>query len=308
MTPPDAPPALTVRARTGRVPGAIATSLATVLLLSGCVSSGDGDDQNTESASGAASSASTGFEMPPTAGRLDYQLGGASFSADGTPQQFDVVARDSTDVPLEGAYSICYVNGFQTQPGQEDLWATTDAVLTDASGNAVVDPDWPDELVLDPSDASQRDSILAVMDPIIRGCADDGFAGVEIDNLDTFTRFDGVSEAGALDLARSYVEIAHDAGLAIGQKNAAELADRGRDEIGFDFAVTEECAVFAECGSYRDAYGDHVLQIEYTDAGTQPFEQVCADPDRAPLTILRDRNLTPAGHPDHSYEQCGPRS
>lgn len=30
-----------------------------------------------------------------------------------------VVVRDSTDMPEPGLYSICYVNGFQTQPGAE---------------------------------------------------------------------------------------------------------------------------------------------------------------------------------------------
>jgi hypothetical protein len=92
--------------------------------------------------------------------------------------------------------------------------------------------------------------------------------------------------------------------LAIGQKNAAEWAEVGRRELGFDFAVAEECAAFGECAAYADAYGRRVLQIEYADNLTEPFDAVCDAPDRAPLTILRDRDLVPAGAPGHVYAQC----
>ena len=251
-----------------------------------------------------ASGGGPGVVLPPTSGTFDYQLGGA-YDVDG----LDVVARDATESPAPGAYSICYVNGFQTQPGDTAQWRSEreDLLLHDASGELVVDPDWPDELVLDPSTQAQRDGILAVLGPVIAGCAQDGFQAVEIDNLDTWTRFTDaetglVDEDGALALARAYVGVAHEHGLAIGQKNAAELAGAGRD-LGFDFAVTEECAVYDECGVYTAAYGEHVLQIEYDDALPVPFDEVCALPDRAPLTILRDRMLQPADAGGHR-EQC----
>jgi hypothetical protein len=35
-----------------------------------------------------------------------------------------------------------------------------------------------------------------------------------------------------------------------------------------------------------------------------PFAGVCSRPDRAPLAILRDRDLTPEGAPGHIYQQC----
>ena len=127
----------------------------------------------------------------------------------------------------------------------------------------VADPDWPDEYVLDPSTPAQRATIIAALGPVVEGCAQHGFDAVEIDNFDTFTRYPAIAKAGALELARNYVTLAHSHGLAIGQKNAAEFTSDGRD-IGFDFAVTEECAAFDECSSYTAAYGRHVLQIEYT--------------------------------------------
>jgi hypothetical protein len=217
------------------------------------------------------------------------------------------VGRDVTAPPLEGAYNVCYLNGFQTQPGALADWEDGDggALLRDASGAVVMDPEWPDEAVLDPSTEQQRIAILAVMGPQIRNCADAGFDAVELDNLDTFLRFDGVDRDGAMALATSYVELAHDEGLAVGQKNAADVGAAAREEAGFDFAVVEECAVYDECGVYRDVYGEHVLQIEYTDtdAGRSPVE-LCALPDRAPLTVVRDRLLAAPGDPDFHREQC----
>ncbi|MFD7075948.1 endo alpha-1,4 polygalactosaminidase [Nocardioides sp. NPDC059952] len=244
-------------------------------------------------------------DLPPTDGVFDYQLGGtADELSDGT--RIDVVARDATAAPLDGAYNVCYVNGFQTQPGAD--WSERpSAVLRDASGDPVRDPDWPDELILDPSTASAREAILEVVAPVISDCAEAGFDAVEIDNLDTWTRFDAISQEGAFALAAAYVSAAHDLGLAIAQKNAAEAARPAHDDLGFDFAVVEECGAYTECAAYTDVYGAHVLQIEYPDSLAEAdlsFEAVCADPARAPLTILRDRDLVGQDSPAYVYEAC----
>ncbi|MGF0114921.1 endo alpha-1,4 polygalactosaminidase [Promicromonospora sp. Marseille-Q5078] len=280
-----------------------------VLAVAGCASA------PAASAPDPAASSPAQVALPPTSGVLDYQLGGAydevdagdgAGSADLVP--IDVVARDSTADPLPGAYNLCYVNGFQTQPGEDDLWAgREDLLLHDADGGLVVDPDWPDEHVLEPSTEEQRDGILEVLGPVVTGCADAGFDAVEIDNLDTWTRFDEIDEAGAHALARAYVDLAHGAGLAIAQKNAAEITQTAKDALGFDLAVTEECAAWSECAAYTDVYGDQVLQIEYPDAldeaGTT-FDDVCALDDRAPLTVLRDRDLVAAGEDGYVYDAC----
>lgn len=239
--------------------------------------------------------------LPPVSGSFDYQLGGAYDIAG-----LAVVVRDATAAPLPGAYNVCYVNGFQTQPGAGDRWLRDHgpAVLRDAGGTPVTDPNWPDEYVLDPSTAPQREMIIEVLGPVLSDCAARGFDAVEIDNLDTFTRFSDIDATGAMQLARSYASLAHDHGLAIGQKNAAEVVQKGRRDVGFDFAVTEECAAYRECDRYRQAYGSHVLQIEYTDDLPAPFDEVCASPDRAPLTILRDRDLVAPGSEGYEYDQC----
>lgn len=256
-------------------------------------------------ASCAAPGSAAPVSLPPTDGTFDYQLGGTYTP----PGGLDVVVRDATAEPAEGAYNICYVNGFQTQPGDDRWLDHEDLLLHDGDGRVAVDPDWPDEYVLDPSTAGQRERILGLVGPAVTGCADAGFDAVELDNLDTWTRFDDpatgvIDPAGALALAGAYVELAHDAGLAVGQKNAAEIAATARDELGFDFAIAEECLAYDECGAYTAAYGEHVLVVEYPDTLGTPFEEACAAPGTLPLTILRDRALGTPDDPGYVREQC----
>ncbi|RZU65149.1 glycosyl hydrolase family 114 [Microterricola gilva] len=263
-----------------------------VLALTGCTAAPD---------------AAATVRLPPTSGGFDYQLGGAYDTA--APAA--VVVRDVTAQPLPGAYNVCYVNGFQTQPGDAELWTAErgELLLRDADGAFVIDPNWPDEYILDPSSESSRRAIFGFIAPLISECAEKGFDAVDLDNLDIASRFTDaasgrIDPAGVLALAGMYVDRAHDDGLAIGQKNAAEMADAGHREIGFDFAVAEGCAAYGECAAYRDVYGEHVLQIEYTDNLPTGFDAVCAADDRAPLTILRDRPLSTPGGAGYAYEQC----
>jgi len=256
------------------------------------------------SAVGLAACASTGAPdtdregyAPPAGAAFDYQLGGAY----PPPTGVEIVARDRTAAPADGLYNICYLNGFQTQPGELALWPDA-LLLRNEDGTVVYDPDWPDEAILDTRRANE---IVEVVAPWIAGCADDGFDAVEFDNLDTYTRTDGIlTRADNLALARALVTLAHTRGLAAGQKNAAEDAEMLHDEAGFDFAIVEECALFDECGAYTAVYGDHVLAIEYSDALDESWAEVCGAPERPASLILRDRDLVPSGDPAYVYETC----
>lgn len=227
----------------------------------------------------------------------DYQLGGAYDPPDGVT----VVARDSTAEPAPGMYSICYVNGFQTQPG--DSWP--EELLVRGDDGPIVDPDWPDEHILDLSTAQNRAAIVARLRPVIEHCADAGFDAVEFDNLDSYTRSGGAFDLeDAVATAISLVGVAHAEGLAAGQKNTPELGARGHDEIGFDFAVVEECDRYQECAVYTAVYGDAVIAIEYADDLRRPFDEICADPEAPAAVVLRDRDLTAPGDPDYVFERC----
>ena len=238
--------------------------------------------------------------LPP--GGFDYQLGGGYEPGAGVA----IVVRDRTDAASPQHYSICYVNGFQTQPGDLDLWP--DAAILRRDGAPVWDPDWPDEALLDTRTEQSRAAITATVAPWIEQCARDGFQAVEFDNLDTYTRSEGVLRRdGNLALARGLVQIAHEHGLAAGQKNAAEDTALLRAEAGFDFAVAEECAVWDECDAYTEVYGEAVLMIEYADDLPQPFDALCRAATYPARVILRDRDLVPAGSPEHVFEACPPR-
>jgi hypothetical protein len=244
-------------------------ALATAVLLSGCATD-------------------VGIPTPPPVdAAFDYQLGG---SYEPTPA-VAVVARDRTDASDPDRYSICYVNAFQTQPGEQGDWPAH-TLLTDEAGDPVTDPDWPDEVLLDIADDATAATVIERVGGWIRDCAADGFDAVEFDNLDSFTRSDG-----------ALVTIAHSARLAAGQKNAAEHTAVLHDEAGFDFAVAEECAAYDECAAYTDVY-DTVLDIEYTDQLPLAFAELCAAAGTPATAILRDRDLTGPDDSAHVYETC----
>jgi hypothetical protein len=275
--------------------GSIAV-LITLLALTGCTS---GAETAPHSGHSADAPAGGDWALPPAGAVPDYQLGGAYEPA----AEVGVVGRDRSAEPAPDAYSICYVNGFQTQPGELDTWDAD--LLLQHDGETVFDPDWPDEALLDTSTADRRERIAAQIIPWIRGCADDGFAAVEFDNLDSYTRSDdALSLDDNLALAALFVEAAHGAGLAAGQKNAAEDAVQLHAQAGFDFAVTEECAVFEECGVYAEVYGEHVIDIEYSDELPRSFADMCADPESPASMVLRDRDLVTPDDPAYVFETC----
>jgi hypothetical protein len=244
-----------------------AFTLAGLLLLAGC-------------------SAAPAPAAPPSGVAFDYQLGGAY----PPPEQVGIVVRDRAAAPDPDRYSVCYVNAFQTQPGEDAVPAAL--LLRDPDGVPVEDPHWPGEYLVDVSTPAKRSALLEVVGPWIDGCADDGFDAVEPDNLDSWTRSDGALDRDdSAAMARLLVARAHDDGLAIAQKNAVELA---RADLGFDFAVTEDCAAYEECDAYVSVY-DVVLDIEYGPCARAPEH----------VTVLhRDRELTTPDSPDYVREEC----
>jgi hypothetical protein len=240
--------------------------------------------------------------VPPIDADFDYQLGGAYPLPDGVT----VVTRDRTARPAASAYNICYVNAFQTQPGELRWWKRSHPrLLLRAHGHLVHDPGWPGEVLLDTSTGAKRSGIAKVVGQWIARCADDGFDAVEPDNLDSFTRsHHRLGRADALALSTLVSSRAHRAGLAIAQKNLAGLTRQRRLAVGFDFAVSEECAVWHECGAYRRAYGRHVIEIEYTDNGRRAFRRACSDHGDAWSIVLRDRQLRTPSSPAYEYKRC----
>ncbi|MCA9580960.1 MAG: endo alpha-1,4 polygalactosaminidase [Myxococcales bacterium] len=236
--------------------------------------------------------------MLPTANtKMDYQLGGAY----SPPSGVGIVSRDRTEAPAEGIYNICYINGFQTQPDEEDFWFDNhpDLLLRNAQGNLVIDPDW-DEYILDVRTDAKRAALAAVVGGWIEGCANAGFKAVEIDNLDTYSRSGGlITQDQAVLFMRALADRAHQHSLAIAQKNSAEILDR-QLEMATDFAIVEECNRWNECQDFTDVYGDQVYVIEYRRTD---FDKGCRDFPNLSI-VLRDLQLRGPGHSQYVYDAC----
>ncbi|HET6952800.1 MAG TPA: endo alpha-1,4 polygalactosaminidase [Acidimicrobiales bacterium] len=240
--------------------------------------------------------ASDDVTPPPAGVPFDYQIGDP-YTPDAETR---IVSRDREAAPATGLYNICYVNAFQAQPHELAWWeAEHPDLLLRRGGEYVVDGGW-DEVLLDISTASKRDALAGVVGGWIDGCAAAGFDAVEPDNLDSHTRAeDLLTPDDAAAFATLLAARAHAAGLAIAQKNDTDLAARGRT-IGFDFALSEECARWDECDAYVAAYGLRVLDVEYAD---DAFAAGCAGwPDLS--IVRRDRDVTAPGSAGYRYAAC----
>jgi hypothetical protein len=252
-----------------------------------------------------AAAALVAVAVPPVNGRFDYQIGGAY-----RPQpSVRIVDRDRTSRPAPGVYNICYVNAFQTQAGQDRWWKQHHPrlLLRTRTGAVVEDPGWPGEILLDTSTARDRQALADIVGRWIDGCARKGFDAVEPDNLDSNTRSHGrLTTADSFAYARLLVSRAHRDGLAIAQKNDAELSRRAMTRVGFDFAIAEDCQVYDECSYYLAAYGRRVIEIEYDDsaAGRAAYRRACAVRGARISVIERDRDVVARGRSGYFYRAC----
>lgn len=266
------------------------------VVFAGCASDdGDAVDAATGADAAAVDGAMPSVTLFPENGRFDYQLGGGY----PPPSGFVTVVRDRTDSIAPGLYNICYVNGFQAQPGEEDAWEQ-DLILRDDAGAPVIDEDW-DEALLDISTEDKRERVARVVNGFIDGCVSKGFDAIEIDNLDSYARSGGrLTQDDAVALMAALSAHAHDAGVAIAQKNSTELLAR-TGEMGTDFAVAEECSRYDECGDYVEAYGRYVLMIEYRDGD---FESGCSGYGATHPIVRRDLDLVTPDSGDYVLDDC----
>ncbi|MFF1697761.1 endo alpha-1,4 polygalactosaminidase [Streptomyces sp. NPDC058257] len=273
--------------------GLLAACAAALFLVGACATD-DGKDT-----SATATDRADDVRPPKADAVFDYQLGGP-YTPDDAVQ---ALSRDRSAKPAKGLYNVCYVNAFQTQPGEAIGWwkkKHPDLLLKDDDGSLVIDDDW-EEPLLDISTAGKRRDLMDIVGPWIDGCAKSGYDAVEPDNLDSYERSDDLlTTEHAAAFAKLLAERAHSRGLAIAQKNTTDLLpERGR--IGFDFAVVEECAAYKECGDFADAYDDKVFAVEYT---RKDYRTAC-DGWGSDLSItLRDRDVRPEGTKGYVFEQC----
>jgi Glycoside-hydrolase family GH114 len=247
---------------------------------------------------------------PPVNAKFDYQIGGDY----PLPRGASVVSRDWFSGSADArAYSICYVNAFQTQsdevrverPDEKSNWPR-DLVLEELGD----DPNWGGEYLVDLSSADKRARAAEWVQPMIQTCAAKGFKAVEYDNLDSWTRFDGTpverrvpfGKRQAVAYAELLTDQAHALGLAVAQKNTLGLNRRqARVRIGFDFAIAESCGRYSECQDYRALYRNRVIAIEYR---RRDFTRACQAIGKNASVVLRDRNVTTPQSPTYRYASC----
>ena len=248
-------------------------------------------------ATGGASGGTTGIVLPTANASFDYQIGGAYTP----PSGVKIVSRDRNSAPAAGLYNICYVNGFQAQSDEESFWTSQHPtlILRDSSGNPVIDADWG-EMLLDTSTDTKRTQLAAIVGSWIAQCKTDGFNAVEIDNLDSYSRSNGLlTEANNIAFMALLSAIAHQNGLAIAQKNSSELVGSAA-AMGTDFAVVEECNRYSECDTYTAVYGNLVFIIEYR---TQDFQVGCSTYPELSI-VLRDLNVSTPSSSSYVYQGC----
>jgi Glycoside-hydrolase family GH114 len=250
------------------------------------------------------------WSPPPANAGFDYQIGGEY----PLPRGVSVVSRDWFGGSADArAYSICYVNAFQTQsdddgvnrPDEKSNWPR-DLVLEELGD----DPHWGGEYLVDISSADKRMRAAEWVQPMIATCAAKGFKAVEYDNLDSWTRFDGTPAARRVPFGKrhaiAYAELltdrAHALGLAVAQKNTLDLNRRqARTRIGFDFAIAESCGRYAECQAYRALFRNRVIAVEYR---RRDFRRACKAVGNTVSVVLRDRNVTTPDSPSYQYAAC----
>ena len=205
-----------------------------------------------------------------------------------------IVVRDRTAAPAPGVYNVCYVNGFQTQPNEKRFWRQAPGlVLNDATAGRSSTRRGASAL-LDVRTAAKRNALARIVGRWVRGCADDGYAAVEFDNLDSFTRSHGLIDpaTGAAPTPRGWSRRRHAARPRGGPEEPGRVR---RHPVGYDFAIAEECGRYDECRRYVDDFGDQVLMIEYrSGTSTRPARRTapptpscCATGDLTPSGVHR---------------------
>ena len=243
--------------------------------------------------------AASSWAPPAANATFDYQIGEAYTP----PSGVTVVSRDHDAAAASGLYNVCYVNAFQAQPDAASWWKTNhpDLLLHDKNGNLVIDKDW-NEILLDYSTAAKRSALTTIVGGWIDQCASKGFKGLEPDNLDSYTRSKSLlTESQAVAYAASLSSYAHGKGLAVAQKNDADLSTANARAAGFDFAVAEQCADYDECGSYTATYGNHVIVIEYSQS---KFTKACNSYGSTLSIVLRDVDVTAPGSGSYVFKTC----
>jgi hypothetical protein len=180
---------------------------------------------------------------------------------------FDATQTTIDALHAAGGYVICYFSAGSIEDWRSDVAAFPGSVIGKAYEG------WPGERWLD---IRRRDALAPVIGDRLNHAVAKRCDAVDPDNVDGFSNATGFDLS--IDDQRAFnlwlAEAAHQRGLAIGLKNAAELVPDLAE--AFDFAVIENCAAQGACEAYTAfaAQKKAVFQIEYRDE-IQDWDSVC---------------------------------
>ncbi|CAN5498617.1 endo alpha-1,4 polygalactosaminidase [soil metagenome] len=183
-----------------------------------------------------------------------------------------------------GIKAICYIDAGTWEDWRPDADQYPEEII----GNLWAE--WEGERYID---ISRIDLLAPILEARIDMCAEKGFDAIDPDNMDTSWADTGfpLTEHDQIAFNRWIAEAAHDRGLAVGQKNVAELTD---DLVEFfDFAVSEDCQTDGWCDQLNPyiAADKPVFAIEYTDQNVD-FEAMCAAFAKSDFSgVLKHRDL-----------------
>jgi hypothetical protein len=179
---------------------------------------------------------------------------------------FDATAADVSAMHAAGIKVVCYISAGTWENWRPDASQFPAAVLGRKNG-------WPGERWLDVRKAkSTRSPLRRIMDARLDMCAQKGFDGVELDNVDGYTNNTGfpLTATDQTFYNATLANESHARGLMVLQKN--DNAQIPTLLPYFDAALNEQCNQYKECttaqnGSFGyDQYiaaGKAVFQAEY---------------------------------------------
>lgn len=200
---------------------------------------------------------------------------------------FDISAATVAALKKQGKHVLCYFSAGSWENWRPDKKSFSASVLGKPLDG------WPGERWID----IRQLSLLA---PPLRGrldlCKQKGFDGVDPDNVDGYGAVTGfpLTKSDAIKYLRFLATEAHARGLAIGLKNATEIAATLLPNM--NFAVTEDCFKQGWCQVSKNfiAKSKPVFAIEYTDNHID-FAAFCQQATTLGLSpLLKRRSLDAA--------------
>jgi hypothetical protein len=166
------------------------------------------------------------------------------------------------------------------------------------------DVGWDDSFWLD---IRQLDIILPIMkDRMLNWCKNKGFDAIEPDETEVWSNDSGfpITKEQNVTFNRKIAELAHSLGLSVGLKG--NNTEAPLLEPYFDWALTEQCWEYDECGFFKDSFvakGKAVFNVEYSATPN------CTSANSWHInSSKRDLNLVGPTNSKYLYNPCVPDS